>query len=191
MNGDLSTDELAESLRVFMTPPDYVSDDDSAPWKPTSKGDVDWVSEMAIAASRQLEEARAMAKAKIAQVEAWLEKQESNLQPEVTHWETLAINWFKEHRAQLLADGTPENKLPKTLALLSGAKLTAHLADGKTIVNDAAAAVKYLYQNGYRDFVKVTRAPITGEVKKHVRSTGELIPGIEVEDKGINYKLKI
>lgn len=160
-------------------------------WEPQTEADVDWVTEMAMAAHNKLQQAREIAAAKIQQVEKWLEKQEKDLQPEVNHWEWHAINWFKKHRAELLASGVPEDKLPKTLQLPSGATLTAHMADGKTLINDADAAVKYLYQNGYREMVQVTRKPIAGEVKKHVRSTGELIPGIEVEDKQLNYKLKI
>lgn len=181
MSNELELDYLSHTK-----PNDY----NHETWVPRTEAHVNWVSENAIRAATRLKEVRELAEHKINQVKEWLEKHENKLKPELNHWEALAITWFKNHREELLAQGTPEDKLPKTISLISGAQLTARRTDGKTIVKDADAAVKYLYQNGYRDYVQVTRTIKAAEVKKHVRSTGELIPGVEIEEPSINWKLK-
>lgn len=160
-------------------------------WRPSTEAEVDWVIQNAMRADARLREVRALAEEKIRRVKAWLEQHEKRLEPELNHWEALAVTWFKEYREQLLASGVPEARLPKTMAFDSGGKLTARVSQGSTIVHDSELAVRYLYHNGYRNLVKVTREPIKSEVKKHVRETGEIIPGIEVEEPGVNLKLSL
>lgn len=185
------SEELEADWLEYSAPDGYSPEATGEPWKPRTEAEASWVAEQAVRVHSRLQQVRSMAEEKKRKLQDWLDKHEKKLQPELNHWEEKAVTWFQEHRQQLLDSGVPESKLPKTIAFDSGAQLTARVSQGSTIIHDSNQAVKYLYQNGYRDMVKVTREPIKGEVKKHVRSTGELIPGIEVEEPGINLKLKL
>lgn len=156
-----------------------VTDDSSAAWAMRKLRDV----------QREIENVKTVSADDIARVQEWEAKQLEKHEREVTHWETLLINYLEAERDK----GRKSVDLP-TGRVTSRAIAEAWDIDAKEFIGWAHEFAPTLVRS------KTTELPETVEVlREHfetsggkvvVKDTGEIVEGIKVKDPTVTYKVE-
>lgn len=170
--------------------PDTFKAGSSEPWQPGTLDEVDWCAQKAAEADAEYQAAVAAAQRQQEKIQAWLADAKTRRDDRVGFFEMHAANYLARLRADEAERGVKPEKLTKTLKLPSGGKVQARQQPEKVTVLDEEAALAWAEANAAQ-LVRVKKSLALAEVKKHIKGTGELPAGIELEPGDIKLSLSL
>ena len=160
-----------------MTDPtlELAATDDTEPrWQIDSVETLDWALEQLATARRQIAEARRLHEAAMARLEARLRAATATHQRSAEYFEASARAYAEEHRGELLTGKAKSRALP------NGTIGWRRTGGGLRVVDEEAAMTWALSTDSR--FVRTRQELNKAEVNALFKSTGEVIPGCDVEE---------
>lgn len=184
-----AVNEVDRDLLDALQPDSFTGHSDQ-PWQPGTIDEVDWCAQKAAEADHEYRQAVAAAQRQQEKIQAWLADAKTRRDDRVGFFEMHAANYLARLRADELERGVKPDKLTKTLKLPSGGRVQARQQPEKVTVLDEEAALAWAEANAAQ-LVRVKKSLALAEVKKHIKDTGELPAGIELEPGGIKLSLSL
>lgn len=177
----MSTDELAERAEL----------DEGAPWRITDDSTADWAVAKIAAAREELARIEALASEQFDRIQSKVEEAKKRCESATGFLTSKLAEYFETvpHK---------ETKTKHSYRLLSGT--LAKKIGGATMRPDEARLLAHLKASGQEDFVKVEEKPRWGEYKKRLEivngavidtETGELVDGVDIEEKPDSFVIEI
>lgn len=191
MNQAVDTQHDVERDLLDALQPDSFAADQPEAWQPRTIDEVDWCAQKAAEADAEFQQAVAAARRQQEKISAWLDDAKSRRDDRVSFFEMHAINYLQQVRQSELDKGVAESKLTKTIKLPGGAQLKARQLPDKFNVADEAAAIAWSRSNEAGHLVRVKESISKTDLARHVKATGELPNGVELEPGEVKLSLTL
>lgn len=178
--------EFTEQSNSFQEFLDGREQTEKGTFKITNEEQANWALRKISQLKKQIEQNNEFAEMEISKVEAWRQSENKKQQD--------SIDYFTGLLAEFALQKKKEDPSLKTKKLPYG-KLQFRNQPSKWNV-DKAKVVKYLEETGMNDFIRVKKEPKVADIKKAFNvqngkvinpETGEIIEGIEVEERGEKF----
>ena len=175
--------EFTEQSNSFQ---EFLDEQEDETFKITNEEQANWALRKISQLKKQIEQNDKFAEMEISKVEAWRQSENKKQQD--------SIDYFTGLLAEFALQKKKEDPSFKTKKLPYG-KLQFRKQPSKWKV-DKAKVVKYLEETGMNDFIRVKKEPKVADIKKAFNvqngkvinpETGEIIEGIEVEERGEKF----
>jgi len=183
---------MTNPLRDALVPTD-VDEDEEIPLEDKDRAQsISWALHFAQA---DLEEAEATWAEDIDRLIAMRDAAVIPLSKRVDQLHVLLGDWHRAVYEDALAQGVPDNKLPKSVKL-KGATLSSVAGQSSVTIDDEDALLDWLGESGNFELIKVRRSVAKGDLKKlfvggkPVTEDGELIPGVTIEEGSRRWSVK-
>lgn len=145
-------------------------------------GSADWAARKAAAIQRQIREYEAFAEAEVARIHAWLDTSTTGLQEDRDYFTGLLTAYH--------AQEFERNPKAKSIKLPHGVLVSRALPDKVEIV-DEVTAIGAAKAAGYLSMVRVKEEISKTEVVKHLKQTGEVLPGVTVTPQPRRFSVEL